>query len=94
MKLIFEKVMPPKTGLAVTVKTGQHLRVIDLEGQQVVDMAVFRVDNLREKTATGSRSISDTRTGIIYQNQKECAKAIEALNLAEMDRMLALRADA
>ena len=53
-----------------------------------------RVDNLREKTPTGSRSISDTRTGIVYQNQKECAKAIEALNLAEMDRMLALRAAA
>ncbi len=58
MKLIFEKVMPPKTGLAVTVKTGQHLRVIDLEGQQVVDMAVFRVDNLREKLST---SYSRTR---------------------------------
>ena len=52
MKPTFEKVMPPKTGLAVIVKTGQHLRVIDLEGKQVVDMAVFHEHNLREKLST------------------------------------------
>jgi len=58
MKPTFEKVMPPKTGLAVIVKTGQHLRVIDLEGKQVVDMAVFNEHNLREKLST---SYSRTR---------------------------------
>ena len=40
------------------VMQGQHLRVIDLEGQQVVDMAVFNLDNLREKL---SPSYSRTR---------------------------------
>lgn len=50
--------MPPKTGLAVVVKKGQHLRVIDLEGKQVVDMAVFNKDNPREKLST---SYSRTR---------------------------------
>ena len=58
MKRVFEKVLPPKTGLAVAVKTGQHLRVIDLEGKQVVDMAVFNEHNLREKLST---SYSRTR---------------------------------
>ncbi len=58
MKLIFEQVMPPKTGLAVIVKQGQHLRVNDLEGKQVVDMAVFNEHNLREKLST---SYSRTR---------------------------------
>lgn len=57
MEKIFQKVMPPKTGLAVEVKQGMHLRVIDLEGKQVVDMAVFNLDNLREKL-----SISWSRT--------------------------------
>jgi uncharacterized protein YcgI (DUF1989 family) len=33
MKLIYEKIMPPKTGLAIEVKNGQHWRVIDLEGR-------------------------------------------------------------
>jgi uncharacterized protein YcgI (DUF1989 family) len=37
MKKIAEKVMLPGSGLAVEVKQGQHLRVIDLEGQQVVE---------------------------------------------------------
>lgn len=58
MRLVFEKVMPPKTGLAVVVKKGQHLRIIDLEGKQVVDMAVFNKRNLREKLST---SYSRTR---------------------------------
>src|SRR6185312_4040720 len=52
MKAVFEKVIPPKTGLAVEVKTGQIFRVTDLEGKQVGDMAVFNLANLREKLST------------------------------------------
>jgi uncharacterized protein YcgI (DUF1989 family) len=52
MQRLFERVMPPKTGLAVVVKAGQHLRVTDLEGKQVVDMAVFNEANVREKLST------------------------------------------
>ena len=49
MKKVFEQVMPPKTGLAVEVKQGQHLRIITLEGKQVVDTVMFNLDNPREK---------------------------------------------
>jgi len=58
MERVFEKVMPPKTGLAVELSANQLLRVIDLEGKQVVDMAVFNRANLREKLST---SYSRTR---------------------------------
>jgi len=58
MRRVFEQVLSPKTGLAVEVKQGQHLRVIDLEGKQVVDMAVFNNQNPREKLST---SYSRTR---------------------------------
>ncbi len=58
MRKVFERVMPGKTGLAVEVKKGQVLRVIDLEGKQVCDMAIFNRDNLREKLST---SYSRTR---------------------------------
>ena len=51
MRKIFEKIMPPKTGLATEVKQGQHLRIIDLEGKQVVDTVIFNLDNLREKSS-------------------------------------------
>ncbi|MHB8489402.1 MAG: DUF1989 domain-containing protein [Candidatus Dormibacteria bacterium] len=58
MELVFEQTVAPKDGLAVPVKRGQHLRVIDLEGRQVVDTAFFNLDNLRERLST---SYSRTR---------------------------------
>jgi uncharacterized protein YcgI (DUF1989 family) len=58
MRKLFEKVVPGKNGLAVELTPGQHLRIVDLEGQQVIDMALFNLDNLREKLST---SYSRTR---------------------------------
>jgi uncharacterized protein YcgI (DUF1989 family) len=52
--LIYEHVMPPKTGLAVEVRDRQHLRLIDVEGKQVVDTAVFNLHNTREKLSTSN----------------------------------------
>ena len=60
MKPFFETVMAPATGWAQVVETGQRLRVTDLEGLQVVDMAVFNAANLREKLST---SYSRSRAG-------------------------------
>ncbi len=54
----FERVVAGKHGLAIELAVGEHLRVVDLEGQQVVDMALFNRDNLREKLST---SYSRTR---------------------------------
>jgi uncharacterized protein YcgI (DUF1989 family) len=51
---IHEHVMPPKTGHAVTVKKGQHLRITDIEGKQVVDVALFNADNYGEKLSTSN----------------------------------------
>ncbi len=54
MKRILEHVIPPKLGYGLVVKRGQHLRVIDLEGKQVVDMALFNEANPREKLSTSN----------------------------------------
>ncbi len=54
MNQIHEHVMPPKSGHAIEVKKGQHLRITDLEGKQVVDVAVFNADNHREKLSTSN----------------------------------------
>jgi hypothetical protein len=54
MKRIFEHVIPPKLGFGLIVKKGQTLRIIDLEGKQVVDMALFNADNPREKLSTSN----------------------------------------
>ena len=67
MSVLFEQVVPPKTGLAVEVEAGQLLRVIDLEGQQVVDMAVFNKANLREKLSDvvfAPRYMPEARRGL------------------------------
>ena len=68
MKRIVERIMPPKSGLALEIRQGQHFRVIDLEGQQVVDMAVFNLDNPREKLSTSySRTRYITKSGEAYE---------------------------
>lgn len=57
MNKVFEQVVPGKHGLAIELQPGQHMRIVDL-GQQVVDMALFNLDNPREKLST---SYSRTR---------------------------------
>lgn len=49
MAAILSRVLEGGTGIAVTIEIGQRLRVTDIEGLQVVDMAVFNADNPREK---------------------------------------------
>ena len=60
MELTSESILEPASGIAMSLATGQRLRVVDLEGQRVVDMAVFNADNPREKLST---SYSRTRAG-------------------------------
>jgi uncharacterized protein YcgI (DUF1989 family) len=57
-EVLLDEVLPPKTGKAVVVKKGQRLRITDLEGKQVCDVAVFNLENLHEKLST---SYSRTR---------------------------------
>lgn len=58
MSVVNECILPPKQGHSLVVRRGQHVRVTDLEGRQVVDMAVFRAENHREALST---SYSRTR---------------------------------
>jgi uncharacterized protein YcgI (DUF1989 family) len=58
VQVVSAQIVPPKTGHVVDVQQGQHLRITDLEGKQVVDMAVFNRHNLRDKL---SPSYSRTR---------------------------------
>ena len=66
MNSIHEHVMAPKSGHAVEVKKGQHLRITDIEGKQVVDLAVFNADNHGEKLST-----SNSRTRYIAGPDEE-----------------------
>ena len=57
-KIVYDYILPPKTGCLAFVAPGEMLRITDLAGLQVVDMAVFNRDNPRDKLST---SYSRTR---------------------------------
>lgn len=44
-----DEILPPKTGRAFVVRQGETLRITDLEGQQVVDVAIFNARNYRDR---------------------------------------------
>jgi uncharacterized protein YcgI (DUF1989 family) len=73
MRKIFQKIIPPKAGLAVEVKRTQHLRVIDIDGKQVVDTIIFNLHNLREKLST---SWSRQRKPIKVQGKYESSDMV------------------
>ncbi len=62
MATVHESILAPATGIALTVTAGQRLRVTDVEGRQVVDMAVFNTANPREKL---SCAYSRSRAGVV-----------------------------
>ena len=57
-----EQTLALGSGIAVLVDAGRRLRVTDVNGLQVVDMAVFNADNTREKL---SCSYSRSAAGVI-----------------------------
>lgn len=80
MERIHEHIMAPKSGHAVTVERGQHLRITDLEGKQVVDMALFNADNHGEKLST-----SNSRTRYV---PKPGAEYVPRDHLTEGDTLM------
>ncbi|MDE0058848.1 MAG: urea carboxylase-associated family protein [Defluviicoccus sp.] len=73
MKLTSESILEAATGLALELPAGQRLRVVDLDGLQVVDMALFNAENPREKLST---SYSRSRAG--YAAARAAAARSEA----------------
>jgi uncharacterized protein YcgI (DUF1989 family) len=48
--------VPAREGRACTVRAGQLLKVIDVEGQQVVDLIAFNADAPREEKLSGAHT--------------------------------------
>jgi len=66
------EVLPPKTGRAFVVRRGETLRITDLEGQQVVDVAIFNAANYRDRL---SLSYSTTRYAMQYSARRAARPA-------------------
>lgn len=58
-KLLKEWTLPPGEGLGFTVKRGQLIRIIDIEGQQTVDFACFNSKDKNEKLWIGTTIINN-----------------------------------
>ncbi|HYF71005.1 MAG TPA: urea carboxylase-associated family protein [Ohtaekwangia sp.] len=46
-------IIPPRSGIALTLKKGQHLKVIDLQGEQVADFIAFNQHDTKEHLSSG-----------------------------------------
>lgn len=47
--IMFEEIIPPRGKIAREMATGETLRIVDVEGQQVGDIIMFNKNDLREK---------------------------------------------
>src|ERR1051325_3351739 len=68
------KKLEPQTGTAFELRDGQHLRVIDLEGEQVADFLAFNRADKSEWLSSGrsidyANRIYLTKGDVLYSNR-------------------------
>lgn len=66
--------VPPKSGMALTVKQGQVLRISDIAGGQVADLFCFALGDLNERLSAGhtldyNNKIFYSTGDVLYSNQ-------------------------
>jgi uncharacterized protein YcgI (DUF1989 family) len=64
MNIAREIVIAKRKGISFTVKTGQHIRVIDVEGGQVADFVAFKENDIAEKLSTAA-TIDNNRSIVV-----------------------------
>jgi uncharacterized protein YcgI (DUF1989 family) len=59
--ILLDQIMPPKAYLGVEVRTGQTLRIVDVEGKQVPDLVAFNLHDPRERMSTNNSRLVQKR---------------------------------
>ena len=64
----------PQTGAAFTIKHGQKIRIIDVEGEQVADLYCFEKEEIEEKLSSGhttdyNNKLFLSKGDILYSNR-------------------------
>jgi len=64
----------PQTGAAFTIKQGQKIRIIDVEGEQVADLYCFEKEEIEEKLSSGhttdyNNKLFLSKGDILYSNR-------------------------
>ncbi len=85
--------IPPRTGVAFTLARGQHLTVIDPQGEQVADLVAFRRDDIDEVISSGrtidyASRIFLTKGDPIYSNRSNVLLDIVADTVGRHDFLL------
>jgi uncharacterized protein YcgI (DUF1989 family) len=88
-----EQRLEPQTGTAFEIKKGQHLRVIDLEGEQVADLVAFARNDKAEWLSSGrsidyANRIYLTTGDILYSNRSRPMFTITADDVGRHDFLL------
>lgn len=47
------KIIPPRSGVAFTIKKGQRLKITDIQGEQVSDLVCFKLHDKQEYLSSG-----------------------------------------
>ena len=71
-----QHIITPQTGTAFELEKGQHLRVIDLQGEQVADLTAFNRENQEEWLSSGrtidyANTIYLTTDHVLYSNRSQ-----------------------
>jgi uncharacterized protein YcgI (DUF1989 family) len=85
--------LEPQTGTAFALTKGQHLRVIDLEGEQVADLTAFNGSDKAEWLSSGrsidyANRIYLTKGDILYSNRSRPMFTIVEDQVARHDFLL------
>lgn len=68
------KIIPPRSGVSFMLKKGQHLKVIDIEGEQVSDLICYNLHDKAEYLSSGrtidyAETILLTKSHSFYSNR-------------------------
>jgi len=74
MKTIQEIVVPAREYLALTIKKGQTLRLIDLEGRQVIDVIFFNLNDLEERSSCVVTTLFNKTTTFFHKKAIGCLR--------------------
>ena len=87
------KTLAPQTGTAFELRSGQHLRVVDLEGEQVADLTAFNAADKSEWLSSGrtidyANRIYVTTNDVLYSNRSRPMFTIVADDVGRHDFLL------
>lgn len=88
------QIIPPRSGVAFTIRRGETLRVIDPEGEQVGDLLAFNERDIREALSSGrtidyASRIYLTKGDLLYSNRSSVMLRIVEDTVGRHDFLLA-----